>query len=365
MSTLNVIGEFLEGWEQSGQRASARELTIALADTAPRGCASALLIASNSEAPEIDHPKARVEVMSLHSSMIPLVWRGGPAARPLDGEFVHSLSPLIPLRQREEADGSQTTVTVPHTLAWDAPDVLPKGQAKQLRQHVKRAVKHADVILTPTHAVAERLREIYGAYISVQVLPLAAPREYLAPKNIVERLHTLGMPEHYFVSTAYPGETGRLEWILRTLEANPDLPPLVLVGPGAEADLSSWPVLADRVHQVMLTEESGAEPGDIGAIIAGARALVLPQVIADCLLPIHGALNSGVPIVHGGAACMAETALDGATAGENEESFAEALTRVARDDEERARLSVLAQDRSRMFSWRTTAWQLWEVHANI
>lgn len=360
MSTLNVIGEFLEGWENEGQRASARELTVALAETAPRGCASAMLIASNADAPAIDHPKARVEVMPLHGSMLPLIWRGAAAARPLDGEFVHALSPLVPLRHRDEDDGSQTTVTITNTLAWDAPEVLPKGQAKHVKQLVRRALKYADVILTPTHAVAERLREIYGADIPVQVLPLAAPREYVAGPDSSERRAALDLPDTYLVSTAFPGDIGRLEWILRALEVHPDLPPLVLIGPGADADLSQWSVLGDRVRQLPVDDLH-----DIGAVIAGAEALVMPQLIADCLLPIHGALASRVPVLHGGAACMNETVIDGGLSNSTESDFTDALTRVLAAADEHDRLRVLAEDRSRMFSWRTTAWQLWEVHANI
>ena len=360
MSTLNVIGEFLDSWEQDGLRASARELTVALAETAPRGCASALLIANNTEVPELTHSKTRVEVMPLHTSMIPFIWRGGPSARPLDGEFVHSLSPLVPLRRRAEADGSQTSVTVSNTLPWDAPGVLPKGQAKHIRSLVRRAFKHADVVITPTHAVAERLIDLYGSASQVQVLPLAAPAEYLAGPDAAERRTSLGLPDEYVVSNAYPGETGRLEWILRAMETNPLLPPLVLIGMGAEADLSQWSVLGDRVIQIQ-NEEVAAN----GAVISGAQALIMPQLIADCLLTLHGALESGVPVVHSQSACVAETVLDGGIHAESEESFVEALDTITSDEATRERLGVLAHDRSRTYSWRTTAWQLWEIHANI
>lgn len=350
MSTLNVIGEFLESWEQDGLRASARELTIALAETAPRGCASALLIAGNSDAPTIDHPKARVEIMPLHTMMIPYIWRGGASARPLDGEFVHALSALVPLRRRDEDDGSQTSVTISNTLAWDAPEVLPRGQAKQIRQLVRRAVRHADVIVTPTHAVAERVREMYGESLQIQVLPLAAPVEFLEGSDAAARRVALKLPDEYLLSNAFLGEVGRLEWLLRAMEVNPALPPLVLFGPGAEADLSQWSVLSDRIIQVKIDDLA-----DNGAIISGAWALATPQVIADCLLPIHGALSSGVPVVHAGSQCIAETVLDGGLETDSETAFAEALSTITSDADTRERLGVLAHDRSRMYSWRTTA----------
>lgn len=360
MSTLNVIGEFLEGWEQPGLRAAARDLALALAETAPRRCSSALLVAGNSVLPEIDHPRLSVQIIPLHTSVIPLLWLGGSAARPLDGEFVHAMSPLVPLRRRDEHDGSQTSVTVLNTLAWDAPEALPKGQAKHLKQLVRRAVKHADVIITPTHAVAARLQELYGSSLQVQVLPLASPSEYVASDDAVARRAALGLPERYLVAHAYPGEVGRLEWILRALEMNPSLPPVVLIGPGATADLSQWSVIRERIIQLDATDLR-----DLGAVLGGATALAAPQLIAECLLPVHGALDAGVPIVHAGSACIAEITLDGGLLTHSDAEFADALDLIVRDESEHEKLSVLASDRSRMFSWQTTAWQLWEIHANL
>ena len=360
MSTLNVIGEFLENWEQPGLRAAARDLTQALAETAPRGCASALLIASNTNVPEIEHPRASVDIIPLHTTVLPFLWLGASAARPLDGEFVHSISPLVPLRKRTEDDGSQTSVTVLNTLAWDAPDALPKGQAKHIRQLVRRAVKHADVIITPTHAVAGRLYGIYGTDLQVQVVPLAPPSEYTGASDATARREALGLPDEYLLSHAYAGDVGRLEWIFRALEVNPALPPLVLIGPGATADISRWTVLGDRVMQVEV-----ADLADAGAIVSGAAALVAPQQTAECLLAVHGALSAGVPVVHAGSTCIAEIVLDAGVETDSEESFAEALAQITSDESLHERLSVLAQDRARMFSWRATAWQLWEIHANL
>ena len=51
--------------------------------------------------------------------------------------------------------------------------------------------------------------------------------------------------------------------------------------------------------------------------------------------------------------------------GTDEESFMRELRLVLDDNETRERLAVLASDQSRMYSWGTTAWQLWEIHANI
>lgn len=360
MSTLNIIGEFLNNWESQVNFAVARELTIALAETAPRGHASALLIATDTLAPTISHVKANVAKIPLRSNMLPLMWRSNQAARPLDGEFLHALSPLAPLRTRDEDDGSQSSVMIPHSLAWDAPDILPNGQARQIRSFTRRALKHADVIVTPTHTVAERLREVYGNAIDPQVLPVAAPKEYLAGDNPQERQKELGLPETYVLTNAFAGEIGRLEWILRAYEERPQLPPLVIINQIGQFDKSTWPVLDDRITVINLERLS-----DMGAILQGATAFALPQQFSDCAYPVYGALTQGVPIVHGGNPCITEITLESSVGGSSEANFAEALLQVTDDADERERLSILARDRSRSFSWPQTAWQLWELHANI
>lgn len=273
---------------------------------------------------------------------------------------MHALTPLAPLRSREDYDGSQTTVTVPHTLAWDRPETLTRSLARTIRSFTRRAVKHADVIITPTHATARRIEALYGEQTPIQVLPLAAPREFLAGDDAATRRSDLQLPEEYLLTFAYPGEYGRLEWLLRAYEVSPHLPPLVVVNEIGNFDPASWSVLGDRVRVV-----SPRELADVGAIISGATLLVAPQCSGDTGYALYGALHAGVPIVHCGAENIAEVALDAGVLAETEVDLTDQLRGLTASPEERQRLSVLARDRSRNFTWASSAWQLWEIHANI
>lgn len=365
MSTLHIIGEFFHNDESQVNFAAARDLTLALAETAPRGSASALLIAADTVPPVLDNPKSRVEKIPLRSSMLPLMWHSNQTARPLDGEFVHALTPLVPLRTRDEDDGSQSTVMVPHTLAWDAPEALPKGQARKIRAFTRRALKHADIIVTPTHAVAQRLREIYGQAADPQVLPLAAPSEYVACADAMSRREDLGLPAEYIVTTASPGETGRLEWLLRALESDPNLgrdnaTHLVIIDVMGKFDKTSWQVLENRITVLRPDRLS-----DFGAILSGALLLAMPQTAPGSLYEVYGALKNGIATVHAGASCIAEVTLDAGVAGDNEDEFIEKIRGLLADEAQRSKLGVLARDRSRSFSWSQTAWQLWQIHAFI
>lgn len=367
MSALTLIGEPFPDAEATIQAAAARCLAEALAETAPRGCSSRLLVAKDAVAPELSSARASVESVPFGSSALSLLWRTGATARPLDGEFVHSNTPLVPLRARSEDDGSQTSVVVPHTLAWDAPELMGASQARSYRSFVKRAAKLADVLLAPTHAVAERLQELFP--VDVQVLPLAPPAQLLATHDSPSRRAALGLPERYVATTALPGEHGRLNLLLDAMERDLRLPDLVVLQFGSEALPPVRESLSNRVHIVRASELSGEEAAlsDAGAVISGALLLALPQTALGAGYEVLAAIAAHVPVLHSGCATVAELSLEAAVCEENEAEFASALTRLTGDSgaEELQRLRILAEDRSRTFGWRITAWQLWELHANL
>ena len=118
MARLTLVAEPFPDWEASVQRAAARDLTDALALTAPRSCSVRYLAAADSALPPFGSARVFAEHLPLRTSMLPVLWQSRATARPLDGEFAHALTPMLPLRARTEDDGSQSTVTVPHTLAW-------------------------------------------------------------------------------------------------------------------------------------------------------------------------------------------------------------------------------------------------------
>lgn len=460
MATLTLIGEPFPDADALAHAEAARELTQAVAETAPRGCSARLLISSKHEAPTFSTARARVERVPMRANMLPRLWRAGLTARPLDGEFVHAITPMVPLRSRDEDDGSQTSVTIPHALGWKAPDMMGASAARQYRAFVKRAVRYADVVVTPTHATADALYERFGSGITVQVIPVAAPRSYLRADDSDARRAALGLPARYIASTATACEVGRLSWLFGALEKDPALPPLVLVaelgsdatgaadtataaaddggaaeqrantgsesapGGGAGAAMSATaqtsahtaaqtPVatgsavtggadasagadptrgatsvitygaakraseprtatasqapaitvpeaLRDRVHVV-----HPRELADVGAVLSGAELLAVPQALIGAGYEVLGALAAGVPVVHADCAACTELALDAGVGAETEEEFAETLSRLSRDANERERLSVFAEDRSRTFNWADTARLLWELHANI
>ena len=373
MATLTLIAEPFPDWEAAAQSAAARELADAVAATAPRSCSARFLVARGGDQPEFRSPLIRVDQLPIRASMLPYVWQSGTTARPLDGEFVHALTPMLPLRSRGDDDGSQTSVTIPHILAWEVPSLLGSTQARLFRAFTRRAVKLADVLLTPTHATARVLQRQYGEHLPVQVLPLAPPTEYLAGDDAADRRAALELPERYALTTAMPGEFGRLEWLFDALRADPSLPTLVVLdgldprppANGKEKEQRVFEVVVPAELQNRVLVVKPRELADVGAVLGGASVLLQPQTYSDTGYTVLGALSAGVPVLHADQEATAELVLDAGVAAEEPGPFAAEYSRLFRDSDALAQLSVLARDRGRSFSWRSAAWQLWETHANL
>lgn len=360
MAKLTLIGEPFPDFEARAHAAAMHALAEAVAETAPRGCSSRIIVARDTEPPTLESARASVEAVPVNTGALPMLWRRSFTARPLDGEFVHAGTPLVPLRARAEDDGSQTSVVIPHTLAWDAPELMGKATAKRYRSFVKRAFKLADVVLAPTHAVATRLAERFG--LAAQVLPLAAPREYLGSPASAATRAQLELPPRYVATTALPGENGRLGWLLDAMQANESLPPLVIVHLGEDPLPPVREPLRDRVTVVEIEDLN-----EVGAVLSGALLLALPQTAIGAGFEVLGALACRLPVLHAGCEATAELALDAGLGAAYEDVFVEALARLTSDDgaDELERLRLFAEDRSESFSWYSTAWRLWELHASI
>ena len=235
------------------------------------------------------------------------------------------------------------------------------------------------------------LIERYGADLAVQVIPLAAPPSYLAAEDSAERRSHFGLPDRYVATTAGPGDFGRLEWLLDALAKDPTLPDVAVIAgsvplerdedhadagrtandpehdaPSAAPDCVAAvvaaipPAIASRVHVV-----HPRELADIGAALSGAELLAIPQSKLGAGYEVLGALAAGLPVLHSGCPCTSELTLDAGIAAEDADGFARELVRLTSDGAERGRLGVLAEDRSRGFTWAATAMALWELHANI
>ena len=189
---------------------------------------------------------------------------------------------LPPLRR------ARGVVTV-HDLSYlHHPETVSSASARY-RSLVPRSLARASVVVTPSNATADALREAYDVKPPVLVTPLGVDPAWATatpPDDTLRR--QLGLPSSYllFVGTLEPRKD--LATLLAAHRLLADAPPLVLVGPagwGPEVDLRGC------------ITPGYLEDARLQRVVAGATALVLPSRDEGFGIPVVEALAAGTPVV--------------------------------------------------------------------
>ncbi|MEK6310646.1 MAG: glycosyltransferase, partial [Curtobacterium sp.] len=167
MTTLHVLVDQVVAPVPGGIGRYAEELTRHLVTTAPEGC-DVVAVVSAVGSDDVQRLRTLLPGLSglqrlpLPRRELSLAWQGGMVGA-IAKEMVHAPSVLAPLvkHDRFREPGRQTVVTVHDTVPWTHPETLTPRGVHFHRAMVKRAWKHADAVVVPTHAVAAALNEIH------------------------------------------------------------------------------------------------------------------------------------------------------------------------------------------------------------
>lgn len=212
-------------------------------------------------------------------------------------DVVHGTNFVLPVAARA---GGVLTI---HDLAFlDAPNELPPSD-RELPELVRRSARRADVVCTPTKAVAESVRDRLGVPADrVMVTPLGVDPAWFAARPPGPELRArLGLPAEYLLFVGAEGPRKGLDVLRKAHQSTPGLPPLVLTGPGRSG--MDGPIL-----------RTGYLPEvDLRSVVAGAAAVVLPSRDEGFGLPVLEALACNVPVVCSDVPALREVAGDQAT----------------------------------------------------
>ncbi|MBW8763969.1 MAG: glycosyltransferase [Microbacterium sp.] len=353
---LRVVLDQLVHVVDADQAAAAIDLAAGLIETAPSGCDVAAIVPAGS-APALPG-LADVRTLGLARRELAASWQLGIAPG-VGGGLIHSASLMAPLVRHDRLhDNDQTTVTLWDLRAWETPDALPKTTVAWQRAMLRRAVKHADAVVVPSHAFASRLADVAKLGERIRVIPGAAPRGFVVPLDAAARRDALSLPTRYVVLT---GCSTSLESGFRAAIAA-DADAVVLDAPeGSEpriAEIASAAGLREsRVHV------RGALPlEDRAAIFAAASALVATDPEIAWPWRVVEAMTLGVPVVAVSSGVHRDVIADGGAIVPEEkipDAVADAVGAGAR------RMSVLGSDRARSFSWMSSAERVWGLHADL
>lgn len=340
-----------------------REITRALVRAAPSGCEVAAIVPSPGA--ELDDIPGLADIVTAPLARRELIatWQLGIAPG-IGGGMVHSPTLVAPLVRHDRVhDHDQIVVTIWDLTPWQRPETLSRTSLLWHKAMLKRVVRHADTVVVPTHAHAERLRELANLGGRVRVIPGAAPDRFAAPSDEVGRRRALSLPEGAIVLSATT-EDGMDAALAAFARAAGDRFLVVLDAPdGSEQSLRERATAAG-IAETRLHVRGGLSSADRAAVLGAAAALLAPSMRTDCPWRVLDALAIGLPVVAANSDVHREVLLDSGVLSEPDaDALADGLTRVLGG--EGGRIAVLAADRGRAFSWDSAAEQVWHLHAEL
>ncbi len=342
------------------------QLARALVRTAPGGCeVSAIAPASTADAARALVPGLReVKTVPLQRRELVAAWQLGVAPT-TSGGFVHSPTLAAPLVRHDRANtGDQSVVTLWDLRAWEASSEMHRAAVAWHRGMMKRVARHADAIVVPSFAHADRLDEEFGLGERARVIPGAAPAGFSVPTDVIARVRELELPEAFVAIAGDVAASDGLVTALRAAGAAVDAGMGIVVFQTRDEDHDSVRIAAaeagvrdDAVQIVGLLDD-----GDRGALIGSARALVAATTRTQWPWRTVEALAVGTPIVALDTPVLREVIADGGVVA-SADRLRDALAAVLAD--ENSSLPVLAADRGRVFSWTGSAERIWQLHAEL
>lgn len=368
-TTLRLVLDQLVAPTDSLLHTASLELARGLVASAPRGCeVEAIVPAGGAGAPDVAElvpGLARVTRAPLQRRELAAAWQLGVG--PLSGGMVHAPTLMAPLVKHDRVhDGEQTVVTINTLDAFTAPDEMPRGRLTWARGMLRRAQRHADAVVVPTHAMAAELGERTALGDRIRVIPGAPPTGFAAPADAAARAAALRLPERFVAMSGSAHASAGVADALRGLALDSELSLVVLDVPGADAEelreLAEAAGVASRMQ--LFGDLAAAERATIwsraDAVLAASTGIAFPFRMVE-------AFAVGAPVVARDTATYREVAADAATfvTGEGADAWGAAIATVLDDADAAKRLGVLAGDRSRGFSWLDAGDRVWALHAEL
>lgn len=321
-------------------------------------------------------------VVARHADTAPALVAGvsGPRRLPVDprvlnrlwqrglppwvrGDVVHAPTPLLPPRAPRSTD--RLVVTVHDAVPFTHPETLTPHGARWHQDMLRRAERTADAVIVPTAAVAEELTGFLTLGDRVRVVPMGATA-LPAPSDAADRRLRLGLPSRYLMTLATVEPRKGLDVLIEAL-GRPELSgvPLVVVGQAGWGGVDPAALaVAAGVAPERLVLAGRVSDEDLGAVLHGAAALVMPSRAEGFGLPVVEAMLAGVPVVHSAVPALIEVAGGGSlvSAIGDAGDLAQAIGQVWHDPDLAADLVAGGLVRGGEFTWADTAAQTWKVY---
>jgi glycosyltransferase involved in cell wall biosynthesis len=357
-TTLRVIIDQLTGPAPGGIGRYAEDLTSAIVAATPSGCEVEGVVSAVTPEQTADLEArlpglARITRVPLPRRELSRAWQLGLPTPGTSG-MVHAPGLLAPLRRHDRVNTNDQIVATIHDVnAWTHPESMTSASVSWTKAMAKRARKHADAVVVPSHALAEELSRFVDLGDRVRVIGGAVSPRIALPDDPDARAEALGLPADYLLTVGSLEPRKGVQALVQALvrPETGDLP-LLIVGPATWGD----------VELAQVADEAGVDP---------SRVRSLGSLSEGFGLPVIEALSFGTPVVHSDAPALLEVAADAGVVVPREDPdgyplrLAEAIGGLLSDTAARERLAVVGHDRARAFSWRDSAEKVWQLHADL
>lgn len=367
-ATLRVMLDQLVAPTDPDLADATRELTRGLIAATPTGCeVEGIAPAGPAErSPEVAGLSGLRRTALARRELAAALQLG--IATGIGGGMIHSPTLFAPLVRHDRVhDHDQTVVTLWDLSPWEAPGEWPKSVVGWHKAMLKRAVKHADAVVVPTHSLAVRLGEIARLGERIRVIAGAAPAGLSVPSDDVGRRRALDLPEGYVLLAGRTSPTdGLAAGLAAVARSGADVPVVVIdAGEGEEpaiGDLAAAAGIPERALHV----RGALQTPDRAAVFGGAVAFVAPAQRSAFPWRVLDALALGVPVVAASSPVHDEVIVDGGMLVDGDpDALASALREALGSTAAVERLGILAADRGRAFSWCEAGARVWELHADL
>lgn len=290
------------------------------------------------------------------------LWERGLPPRPPGSGVLHAPTLMVPPVPRSTA----LVVTIHDVVPWTHPETLTAHGVAFHRRMGERAAREAATIVTPTEAVAARVRQLLeprGAVVAVPPgVSVTTPPEDAAHR----RARGSVRPYVLFVGTAEPRKG--LDVLVAAL-AQPELDglDLVVVGPPGWGDVDIGALAAAAGVSTRVHVTGRVDSADLASWYAGARVLAMPSRAEGFGFPVVEAMAHGIPVVVTADPALTEVAAGAAMVVPigQAEPLARALAAAAEPGPERDQLVVRGRRRAADFDWDRTAAEMWGLYASV
>jgi glycosyltransferase involved in cell wall biosynthesis len=312
---------------------------------------------------------AHVCVHEGHRFPVRIGWMQMRAARALDAvrpDVAHFTNGMIPI------GSSVSTIVTIHDMSLRLyPQCHPVRRLLLNRPLMHVAIRQADAIVTVSDSARRDLLRLHGvapdrvSVVHEAASPAFHPITDRAALDHVRAQYHLPARFVLYVGTIEPRKNlSRLVDAFADARARGIPHHLVCVGPYGWSSRD----LAGRVERLGLNDcvhfTGYAKFEDLPAIYNLADFFVFPSLYEGFGLPVVEAMASGLPVITSNTSSLGEIAGDAAATIDplNTEALADAIVRLATDEELRREVGRRGLRRSQMFSWTQTAREMLAVY---